>query len=57
MAPDVRDDFTHCHDIMDNVARVFVGKKEAVECLLVAVLAGGHIVVEDVPSGAESNHK
>jgi MoxR-like ATPase len=31
------------------VGRVIVGKPEAVELLLTAVLAGGHVLVEDVP--------
>ncbi len=32
-----------------NVARVIVGKDEAIELTLVAALVGGHILVEDVP--------
>jgi MoxR-like ATPase len=35
--------------ILDSVRRVVVGKVEAVEQTLVAVLAGGHLLVEDVP--------
>ena len=31
------------------VARVVVGKPEAIELLLTAILAGGHVLVEDVP--------
>jgi MoxR-like ATPase len=31
------------------VARVLVGKPEAVELLIIAALAGGHVLVEDVP--------
>jgi MoxR-like ATPase len=32
-----------------NVARVIVGKDEVVDLLLVALLAGGHVLLEDVP--------
>ncbi len=36
-------------DIQDNVERVIVGKKEAVQLILVAVLGRGHVLIEDVP--------
>lgn len=32
-----------------NVARVIVGKDEAVDLLLIALLCGGHVLIEDVP--------
>ncbi|MEA3346213.1 MAG: MoxR family ATPase [Chloroflexota bacterium] len=35
--------------IRDNVGRVIVGKSEAVELLLVALLCEGHVLIEDVP--------
>ena len=35
--------------VVDNVERVIVGKREAVEHILVAVLARGHLLLEDVP--------
>ena len=34
---------------MANVSRVIVGKKAAIERLMVALLANGHILLEDVP--------
>jgi len=34
---------------MDNMATVMVGKKAALELLLVALLADGHVLLEDVP--------
>ena len=34
---------------MDNVERVIVGKREVIERTLVAMIAGGHILFEDVP--------
>jgi MoxR-like ATPase len=35
--------------VRDNIARVIVGKGEAIELLLVALLADGHVLIEDVP--------
>ncbi len=35
--------------IRDAVERVIVGKRDVVELLLVAVLSGGHVLIEDVP--------
>ncbi|HCP24411.1 MAG TPA: ATPase, partial [Dehalococcoidia bacterium] len=35
--------------IKANVEKVLVGKGDAVELTLAAVLSGGHILVEDVP--------
>ncbi len=35
--------------VADNVERVVRGRREAVELVVVAVLAGGHVLLEDVP--------
>jgi MoxR-like ATPase len=35
--------------LQDNIARVIVGKKDAVELMLVALLCDGHLLLEDVP--------
>jgi len=35
--------------IVDNVSRVISGKREGAELSLVALLAGGHVLIEDVP--------
>ncbi len=35
--------------LMKNINRVFVGKEEVVENLLISFLAGGHVLLEDVP--------
>ena len=35
--------------IIDNVERVIIGKREAIELLLVALLCEGHVLIEDVP--------
>lgn len=36
-------------DLEDNIARVVVGKPEVVRLTLVTLLAGGHVLLEDVP--------
>jgi MoxR-like ATPase len=38
-----------CRRIMDNVERVIFGKREVIERTLVAMVAGGHMLFEDVP--------
>ncbi|MBD5460266.1 MAG: MoxR family ATPase [Lachnospiraceae bacterium] len=35
--------------ILENINRVFVGKEDVVENLLICFLAGGHVLLEDVP--------
>ncbi len=35
--------------LIENVSRVLVGKREAIEDTLVALFCGGHILIEDVP--------
>lgn len=35
--------------LQDNINQVFVGKEEVVEKLLICLLAGGHVLLEDVP--------
>jgi MoxR-like ATPase len=42
-------DMTVSRHIMDNVSRVIVGKGASIELLMVALLAEGHILLEDVP--------
>ena len=37
------------NSIIDNVATVIVGKRDAIELVVVALLADGHILIEDVP--------
>jgi len=36
-------------NIIDNVERVIVGKREVIEMLLVALMCEGHVLLEDVP--------
>jgi MoxR-like ATPase len=42
-------DFSLCDRIIKNASQVVVGKSEALELILVALLAEGHILLEDVP--------
>ncbi len=35
--------------LIDNVSRVILGKRESVEHAVIALLCGGHILIEDVP--------
>ncbi|HRW06682.1 MAG TPA: MoxR family ATPase, partial [Caldilineaceae bacterium] len=35
--------------IQENIAQVIIGKRNAVELMLVALLCDGHILLEDVP--------
>jgi MoxR-like ATPase len=42
-------DFSLCDKLIENISRVIVGKKEAIELLLVGLLADGHVLLEDIP--------
>ena len=42
-------DYSLCHKIIHNISRVIVGKKPSIELLMVALLADGHVLIEDVP--------
>jgi len=42
-------DFSLGRKIIDNMATVVVGKQSALELMLVALLADGHVLLEDVP--------
>lgn len=49
MGEDFHEIQAYLHKIVDNVEKVIVGKRGAVELSLMALLCGGHILVEDVP--------
>lgn len=49
MIADISSIRTFAATVRANVARVIVGKSDAVELLLVALLCGGHALIEDVP--------
>ncbi|MDE6312361.1 MAG: MoxR family ATPase [Lachnospiraceae bacterium] len=35
--------------IRENIGKVIIGKKEVIDCMLTAIIARGHILLEDVP--------
>ena len=36
-------------DIINNIEEIIVGKRETIELVVVTLLAGGHLLLEDVP--------
>ncbi len=42
-------DFSLCFQIVDNIKQVMVGKDQAIEFILIALLADGHVLLEDLP--------
>lgn len=47
--PEIDGVATLARALIDNVARAYVGKAEAVELVVVALLADGHLLIEDLP--------
>ena len=43
------DSQTLADSLIENIGRVIVGKRETVEQALVALISGGHVLIEDVP--------
>jgi len=41
--------FNACSTIMENIAKVIVGKRASIELIIVALLSDGHVLLEDVP--------
>jgi MoxR-like ATPase len=41
--------FALCERIADNISHVIVGKEQSIELLLVALLAEGHVLIDDIP--------
>ena len=41
--------FSLTDKLVDNISRVIVGKRHSIELLLVALLADGHVLLEDIP--------
>ena len=48
-AGDVESVFDLCKELMQNISKVFVGKSASLALLLTALLAEGHLLLEDVP--------
>jgi MoxR-like ATPase len=42
-------DFSPCHAVLENIARVVVGQQAPAELLMAALLAEGHVLIEDLP--------
>lgn len=42
-------DYSLAKQLKENINRVFIGKEEVVENLLICLFAGGHVLLEDVP--------
>jgi len=42
-------DFNACQKIIEYISRVIVGKDHTIEMLLIALLADGHVLLEDMP--------
>ena len=40
--------------VRDNVSKVMVGREKATDCLMIALLTGGHILIEDVPGSGKT---
>jgi MoxR-like ATPase len=51
---DVRDVQEHAARILDEVERAVVGKREALELVLIGLLANGHVLLEDYPGLAKT---
>jgi MoxR-like ATPase len=47
-------DFSICKNIIENISHVIVGKRSTIELLLIALLAEGHVLLEDVPGVAKT---
>ena len=43
------DSKTLAETLIENIGKVIVGKSETVELALVALISGGHVLIEDVP--------
>lgn len=42
-------EFDACRSLIHNISKVIIGKTAVIEQLLVALLGGGHVLIEDVP--------
>src|SRR6201988_3583245 len=49
MGPPAAATTAHCEAVLDEMGRVVVGKRGALMLILTTVLAGGHVLIEDLP--------
>ena len=47
-------DISLCNKVIENISRVIVGRIQAIELLLVTLIAEGHVLLEDVPGVAKT---
>jgi MoxR-like ATPase len=45
---------TFAHQVIDNVEKVIIGKREAIELIVVSLLCEGHVLLEDVPGSGKT---
>jgi MoxR-like ATPase len=45
---------TFANQVIDNVEKVIVGKREAIELIVVSLLCEGHVLLEDVPGSGKT---
>ena len=45
---------SHCDRVLDEVERAVVGKRDALELVLLGMLADGHVLIEDFPGLAKT---
>jgi MoxR-like ATPase len=49
MSPTVTTTAAHCEAVLDEIQRVVVGRRPALTLILTALLARGHVLIEDLP--------
>jgi MoxR-like ATPase len=49
LSPTVTTTAAHCEAVLDEIQRVVVGRRPALTLILTAVLARGHVLIEDLP--------
>jgi MoxR-like ATPase len=45
---------TFVNQVIDNIEKVIIGKREAIELVMVALLCEGHVLLEDVPGSGKT---
>src|ERR1051326_6783070 len=51
---DLPDVARHCNRVLDEIERAVVGKRDALELLMLGLLADGHVLIEDFPGLAKT---
>jgi MoxR-like ATPase len=45
---------TFVNQVIDNIEKVIIGKRDAIEMVMVALLCEGHVLLEDVPGSGKT---